>query len=201
MELIMLRNKDGSNFKMFTKSVPEMEQQSFWNKKERIIVHNKFGERYFREEVKQEWIKEEEEQHIEREAKLPDFKEIEKQREDTIKIVQAIEESKSKHINEDVVNVWCLPCLDYSENTDLLYDESYAKTKYGETFIFKARIAFLEDLYIQFVTELDVVLLNHSVIYPKIKSKRWWRIKDRKESKGFNVYLGEISDYQPSFDD
>lgn len=190
-----IKNKDGSTYG-FSKPSPQMEQQTFWDEKERIVMHNKFGKRYFREEIKIEEVK-----HIEHVVKLPDFKEIEKQKEDRFKIVQAIEESKSKHISEDVVDIWCLPCLDYSENVDPLYDESYAKAKYGETFIFKAKIAFLEDLYIQFVTELDVVILNHSVVYPKIKSKRWWRIKGRKEAKGFNVYLGEISDYQPSFGD
>lgn len=188
-----IKNKDGSTY-AFTKPTPVMEQQSFWDEKERITLHNKFGERHFREEVKIEEI-----ERIEREVKLPDFKEIEKQQEDKIKIVQAIEESKPHHISEGIVDIWCLPCLDYTENVDPLYNESYANVKYGETFIFRAKLMALEDLYIKFVTELDVMVLEHSVIYPKTKSKRWWRIKARKEVKGFNVYLGEISDYQPSF--
>jgi len=188
-----IKNKDGSAYG-FTKPAPQMEQQVFWDKKEKIVFHNKFGEKHHREDMK---IVEPEPVH--REIKVVDFKEVAKQHDDEIKIVQAIEESKPKPISESIVEVWCLPCLQYSENVDPLYDESYANVTYGEKFTFRAKLAELEDLYIKFVTEIDVKLTEESVIYPKIKNRRWWKIKGVKEVQGYNLYLGMISDYQPAF--
>lgn len=188
-----IKNKDGSTYS-FSKTPQVMEQQTFWDKTEKIVFHNKFGEKFHREDI----------QPIVpvppvREVKVVDFKEVAKQVEDEIKIVQAIEESKHKPIHEDIVEVWCLPCLDYKENVDPLYGESYANAKYGEKFTFRARMLEIEDLHVQFVTEISVKLQLESVIYPKMKNRRWWRIKGVKEVKGYNIYLGMISDYQPAF--
>lgn len=190
-----LKNSDGSKFVMFSEPAPQMEQQTFWDKTEKIIFHNKFGEKYHREDLK---VKEPEPAPP-REIKIVDFKEVAKQYDDEIKIVQAIEESKPKPISEDIVEVWCLPCLEYTENTDPLYNESYANIKYGDKFTFQARLLELEDLHVKFVTEIHVKLPEESVIYPKMKNRRWWRIRGVKEVKGYNIYLGMISDYQPAF--
>lgn len=178
-----IKNKDGSTY-TFTKPPLEMEEQAFWDKKEKIIVHNKFGQRYLRGEI----IKE---------MRLPEKEMISEK----IQIIQAIEEAKPKPVSEGVVEIWCLPCLEYSEDKDPLYEEEYTTVKYGDTFIFRSRILTIEDLYIQFVTEKDIKIAGNSVIYPKMKNRRWWRIKGVKEIQGFNVYVAEISDYQPSFVD
>jgi hypothetical protein len=188
-----IKNRDGSIYG-FSKPAPEMEQQSFWDGTEKIVFHNKFGQKHFRQELKLP-----EPESPKREIKPVDFAKAEKQRENEIEIVKAIEESKFKPIYEDIVEVWCLPCLEYSENTDPLYDESYSKIKYGDKFKFKAKLIELEDLYIQFVVEKTVELQAESVVYPIMKNRRWWKIKNVKEVKGFYVYLGMISDYQPSF--
>ncbi|NIQ14598.1 MAG: hypothetical protein GTO02_09410, partial [Candidatus Dadabacteria bacterium] len=136
-----------------------------------------------------------------KEVQVPEFEEakVEETQQEEIQIVKAIEESKPKHVSEDIVEVWCLPCLEYTENTDPLYDESYAKIKYGETFKFRSRIRLIEDLYIQFITETNVELPAESVIYPIMKNRRWWRVKGVKEVKGFYIYMAIISDYQPTF--
>jgi len=185
-----IKNKDGSTYS-FTKPVPQMTQQSFWNKKEKIIFHNKYGQRYLREKTANDEI---DLDKIKREIKIPEF--VEK---DEIKIIQAIEESKSKPLSEEVVEIWCLPCIEHIENIDPLYDENYDKINYGEAFVFKSRLLSLEDLSIQFVTEESINIPNESVIYPKTASRRWWRIKGMKIVEGFNIYVGAISDYQPSF--
>jgi hypothetical protein len=190
-----IKNKDGSTYSL-SKPAPVMEQQSFWDKTEKIIFHNKFGEKFFRANMKVP----EPTPISPKEIKIIDFKDIAKQHNDEVKIVQAIEESKKpKPISEDIVEVWCLPCLEYTENIDPLYDESYANVKYGEKFTFRAKLLELEDLHIEFVTEVDVKLQPESVIFPKMKNRRWWKIKDSKEVQGYNVYLAMISDYQPNF--
>lgn len=189
-----IKNKDGSTYG-FTKSVPQMEQQSFWDKTEKITFHNKFGEKYHGEDTE---VQEPEPVSV-REVKIVDFKEVTKQHEDEIKIVKAIEESKPKSISEDIINAWCLPCLEYTENVDPLYNESYSNIKYGEQFTFQTKLLELEDLHIKFVTEGHVKLPTESVIYPQMKNRRWWRVRGVKEVKGLNVYLGIISDHQPAF--
>jgi len=191
-----IKNKDGSTYS-FSKPPQAMEQQTFWDKTEKIIFHNKFGEKVFREDIQPPLVAE----PPQREVKIVDFKEVAKQVEDEIKIVQALEESKSKPLHEDIVEVWCLPCLEYAENVDELYGESYANVKYGEKFTFRARLLRIEDLHVEFVTETSVKLQPESVIYPKMKNRRWWKIKDMKEVKGYHVYLGMISDFQPAFVD
>ena len=188
-----IKNRDGSTY-TFSKPAPEMEQQSFWDKSEKIIFHNKFGEKHFREELKLP-----EPTLPQREVKIVNFKEAEKQREEQIQIVKAIEESKHKPVHADIVEVWCLPCLEYKETVDPLYGEGYNTIKYGDKFKFSARMLEIEDLNVKFVTEKSVELPEESVVYPIMKNRRWWRIKGVKEVKGFYIYLGMISDYQPAF--
>lgn len=181
-----IKNKDGSTYKV-VKPAPKMAQQSFWNKQEKITIHNKYGQRYLRDNAENDDIK--------REFEVPVFEE----KNEEIKIVQVIEEYKPKQLSEEVVEVWCLPCIDHVQNIDPLYDESYDKINYGETFIFKSRLLSLDDLSIQFIAETKVNIPYDSVIYPKTASRRWWRIKGIKEIENFKIYLGAISDYQPSF--
>lgn len=190
-----IKNKDGSNYG-FSKPVPEMEQQTFWDNKEKVVMHNKFGEKTLREnfEVQGPPI-------IQKEIKIPDFTKIEKEETPEIKIVQAIEESKPKPLSSEVFEVWCLPCLNYTEEDDPLYGEKTARVNYGNKFVFRARILELEDLHIKFVTNPEDKIPVESVIYPKMRNRRWWRVKAEREIKGFNVYLGQISDYHPSFAD
>lgn len=189
-----IKNADGSTYS-FSQPPTTMEEQSFWDKKERVVLHNKFGEKHFREE-----LEEEVEKPVVREVKITNLAEVQKQKEDQIKIVQALEDSKpAKPISADIVNVWCLPCLSYDENVDPLYDESYAKVTYGDKFVFQSKLLVLEDLYLQFATTLSTKIPAESVIFPQTKSRRWWRVKGMEEVKGFNVYVAVVSDYQPKF--
>ena len=181
-----IKNKDGSIFS-FNKPNPVMLQQDFWSKTESVIIHNKFGQRHIVESNEKF-----------REVKLNEkakVREIEKQ--DDIKIIQSFVEEKPKHISESVIEVWCLPCLGYNENEDELYGESYSTLKYGDKFIFRARLLEVEDLHIQLVT--DQKINEYSVVYPKTNGKRWWKVQETKESKGFYFMNCIISDYQPSF--
>ncbi len=190
-----IKNADGSTYS-FSQPPTTMEEQSFWDKKERVVLHNKFGEKHFREELEEV----EQQQPVVREVKVANLAEVQKQKEDQIKIVQALEDSKpARPISADIVDVWCLPCLNYSENVDPLYDESYARITYGDKFVFQSKLLVLEDLYLQFATTLSTKIPAESVIFPQTKSRRWWRVKGMEEVKGFNVYVAVVSDYQPKF--
>lgn len=178
-----IKNKDGSTYN-FIKPAPQMMEQVFWNKKEHVTLHNKFGQRF---------VKEDKEPILD--IKVPEITAVEEE----IKIIKHIDAPEDKPLTADIVDVWCLPCLERIENVDPLYGESYEKIKYGETFIFKARLISLEDLQIEFLTDGSVILPYESVIYPKTANRRWWQIKGYKEMEEFRMYLGIISDYQPSF--
>ncbi len=185
-----IKNKDGSIYS-FTKPAPQMVEQVFWNKKEHVMLHNKFGQRF---------VKENKHEESPIDIKIPDYEDMEPPTEE-IKIIKHIDapEEKPKALMADIVDVWCLPCLERSENVDPLYGESYEKVNYGEKFMFKARLFSLEDLQIEFITEGSVILPYESVIYPKVANRRWWQIKGYKEVKSYRMYIGVISDYQPSF--
>lgn len=124
-----IKNRDGSTYS-FSKPPPAMEEQAFWDKTEKIIFHNKFGEKHFRDDIKLP-----EPTPPQREVKAVDFEAAEKRWEEEIQIVKAIEESKPKLVHEDIINVWCLPCLEYTENVDPLYDESYGTRRINEEII------------------------------------------------------------------
>jgi hypothetical protein len=185
-----IKNKDGSTYS-FTKPAPQMIEQVFWNKQERVSLHNKFGQRFIKENVQEEPV----------EAKIPEYEEMTPPVKEEIKIIKHMDNSdeKPKTLSADIVDVWCLPCLERVENVDPLYGESYEKVNYGEKFTFKARLFSLEDLQIEFITEGNVILPYESVVYPKVPNRRWWQIKGYKEVKGYRIYIGVISDYQPSF--
>lgn len=186
-----IKNKDGSTYR-FTKPAPQMVEQVFWNKKEHVALHNKFGQRYFRENVNEPEPMN---------AEIPDYEDMSPADTEEIKIIKHIDDpnERPKTLSEEIVEVWCLPCLERTESVDPLYGESYEKVNYGDKFIFRARLLSLEDLQIQFITEMSVTLPYESVIYPKVASRRWWQIKGYKEVEGYRVYLGVISDYQPTF--
>ena len=102
---------------------------------------------------------------------------------------------KKIYPNEEMVEIWCLPCESYKIVTDTLYDNSYTKVNYGEKFLFKAQILQLEDLYIQLFTNRDIK--EGSILFPRTKGKRWWKVIDVNK----NIVNAMISDYQPSFSD
>jgi hypothetical protein len=189
-----IKNKDGSTYN-FSKPNPSLEEQKFWST-DKIVMHNKFGDRFTIENMTPL-----EPSPIQKEVKVVNFKEVEKQKEDAIKIVQAIEESKPKKLSEETFEIWCLPCLEIIENTDPLYNETTSRIKYGDKFVFRARILELEDLHIKFLTNLGDKIPAESVIFPKMRNRRWWRVQESQEVKGFNLCIGIISDYQPSFVD
>ena len=97
----------------------------------------------------------------------------------------------------DEVDIWCLPAY-YETKEDPLYGESHGILKYGSKFIFKGTIVESEDLYNTIACTDNIT--EGSVIFPKNKDKRWWRV-NRKVRLPDGSYLinNLISDYQPSF--
>lgn len=165
-----IKNKDGSTY-IYSKPNPIMQEQNIWDDKDVAILHNKFGQRYVSQQ-KTEYI--------------PTMKP--EQEENEIEIVESIDVPPPKYVNEDIIEVWCLPCLNSQGST----------VTYGDTFKFKAKLLKLEDLYVQFIAQEKIS--DGSIVYPKTNSKRWWKVRNSSEVQGFHVMVGVISDYQPSFE-
>lgn len=98
----------------------------------------------------------------------------------------------------DKVFVHCLPAT-VRERQDHLYGESYQTIQYGDPWSFEAVIIGENDLNLTFWTDVGDVSVG-SIIYPKMNSKRWWRVQEKEEKVQGWLLNATPSDYQPSFD-
>jgi hypothetical protein len=179
-----IKTKDGSLYSL-PKPNPIFLTQTIWPKDEPVYLHNKIGKRYFRNGV-------EETQQIVHSMPIE---------ENEIKIINKIEEPppiKKQYPDEETIEVWCLPCIE-QETVDPLYASSYSKVTYGNKFTFTAQIIQLEDLYIRLMAPNEITA--KSILYPKVKGKRWWKVSGAQETEDGYLISAIISDYQPSFSD
>lgn len=96
----------------------------------------------------------------------------------------------------DTIESFCLP-VDIIENKDDLYGEIKQKVIYGEVFTIEIVVLEQADLTFRFWTTHKIN--KGSIIYPKNKDKRWWKVAEITDApKGF-MYLGLPSSFTPSF--
>ncbi len=108
--------------------------------------------------------------------------------------VKREEEEAEAQINK--VFIHCLPATT-TMKTDSLYGEVYKTVKYGEQYSFEGVVISETDIGMEFWTDAQVSL--DSIVYPKVNSKRWWRVRT-KEPKAMGVLYQCIpSEKQPSF--
>lgn len=113
-------------------------------------------------------------------------------------VIKKMEHVQIPQKTQEEVDIWCQPAH-YENKEDPLYGDTHAILKYGNKFIFKGVIVESEDLYIV-ISCTDENVTEGSVIFPKNKDRRWWRInKKAKTSDGIYMIQGLVSDYQPSF--
>lgn len=94
------------------------------------------------------------------------------------------------------VFIHCLPAST-TMKTDSLYGDVYKSVKYGEQYSFEGVVISENDVGMEFWTDAQVSM--DSIVYPKVNSKRWWRVW-KKEPKAMGVLYQCIpSDRQPSF--
>ena len=94
---------------------------------------------------------------------------------------------------------YCLPAKE-EKKTDFLYDEVYKSISYDEPFILEIVITEETDVSFECWTTVDKVDVG-SILYPKNKMKRWWKVTSRSYKTGGYLLKATISQYQPSFDD
>lgn len=185
-----IKKKDGSFYKISGPN-PLMNNQDLWKD------YKKYNFDWLPEVVKdgtffniikdQEIIKE------------PEEKKEKEQEQKTIKLEQLTEKIiKNENIKKyNPILCFCLPAKN-TEKKDDLYDESFKRTEYLEKFIIEIIILDKDDLYIKIWCKDK--LTEKSILYPRNKDKRWWKITEVSSAPSGYYYLGSTSDYTPSFE-
>ena len=195
----MLKKKDGSEYRLVAPN-PIMNTQILWDE---FKTHN------------MRW-KTEKEEVKKAEIPMPSFEPetflsaLDKAQIEETPVLEE-EFSRKEIVHEDLqrkeeieedneiekVFIHCLPAK-IREKKDSLYEESYKTIQYGAPISFEGVILKEADLAIEIWTDTNHVTVG-SVIYPKLGSKRWWKIQERTQKIGGWSLLGVPSSYQPSF--
>ena len=177
-----IKNRDGTLYN-YSHPNPVMEGQNIWNNQEKCVVHNKFGE-----PVTQKGNLPSRPQPVIITKKVEEIQTVET---DPVEEIQMFEAPTNK------IEAWCLPAH-FQEYVDELYGEKYKRIKYGNKFKFEMLIEDQSDLGIRFWTNTKAVTVG-SIVFPKNKDKRWWRVTGVHPEDDIYLLKGEIADYQPSF--
>ena len=189
----MLKNKDGTPYKLAHPN-PVMTSQTLWDE---FKIHNmKWTSE--KDEIKQEIIEKplsftSKETFI---SALDEAKAEEPFQRDVVhEDLQRKEEIEEENGLEKVF-IHLLPAI-IREKKDSLYGETYKTIQYEKPTSFEGIVLEEADLEIKIWTEISVSL--GSIIYPRLGSKRWWKIQTKDEIEGGWVLIGVPSSHQPSF--
>jgi hypothetical protein len=188
-----IKNKDGTVFKISGPN-PLMEEQTLWKG---FTKHNfEWTEEIDKENKSKAFeIKQNKEEVVFEEKKAEEKKIVV---EETKKIVIEEPKKEEKKISDHkTIKCFCLPAI-VIEKKDDLYEETYQKIEYHDKFIFETVIIEKQDIYIKFWTMEKIT--KNSIIYPKNKDKRWWKVSEESEAPMGFIYMAIISDYTPSFE-
>ena len=196
----MLKKKDGSEYKLLSPN-PLMNTQILWL--DEFKTHN------MRWETEKDAIKK-----ADKNVSSPvEVKETFLSALDKTQIEEMLEEDfKKEVIHEDLqrkeeiieenqikkIFIHCLPAKIRIKKDDL-YSESYKTVQYENPISFEGVLLQEADLAIEIWTDTNDISVS-SIIYPKLGSKRWWKIQEKTQKMGGWVLTGVPSSYQPSFD-
>lgn len=194
---MVIKNKDGTIYKI-SEPNPLMNQQDFWGDYKKhnfdwlpdIVKDGSF--KIFQDdnskEIKIE-IKKEQEQ-------IPKKPEEFQKETDNVKIIEKkVNISNNKNIK--MTACYCLPAKD-TQRKDSLYDEIYYKTEYLDKTMIEIVILEKDDLFIKIWC--NEKLTEKSILYPRNKDKRWWKISESSNAPIGYYYMAGVSDYTPSFE-
>jgi len=176
-----IRNKDGSEYN-YSYPNPVRAEQNIWNSGEKCLMHNKFGNLTIQE--------------MENKPR-PEPIIVERSVGPQIVHTDANEEVEMFEAPTNKIEAWCLPAYS-QEYVDSLYGEKYNRIKYGNKFKFEMLIENQSDFGISFWTNTKTVT-EGSVVFPKNKDKRWWRVTRTQQEDDLYLLTGVIADYHPSF--
>jgi hypothetical protein len=168
---MVIKNKDGSVLRPFSKPNPIMSKQDLWEDGTPLILHN-----FDAEPVK----------------KYQPLEEIVPQE---IKVVVKETTPEKKVRKKNIVLLYCMPATT-TDFFDPLYNENRATLTFGQQFTFEAIVTNSTDLTLQLWTTKE--LTKNSILYQP-SSRRWWNAEAiTKDSDGFVIDCMPSS-LQPSF--
>jgi len=187
-----IKNSDGSIFKL-NGPIPVMKEQKTWNG---YVLHNMEWNPYsFDSEDNNVFQKETPVR------KDPFIEELEKnppKQEETVK--QEVPLPKiDKKTNIPTTLCYCLPTKVESK-VDSLYDEVRKTISYDTPFVLEIVITEETDINFECWTTVKNIDFG-SILYPKNKMKRWWKVSHLEEKSGGFLVKCVISPYQPAFSD
>lgn len=176
----MIKNKNGQEYKI-SKPNPLMKYQDLWNL---YTIHNFFWNEKVEKNIKE--IIEKEIIEIEKEI-------IEK------KIIENTSSSKMEDDNKKKEIECFYLKAEMIIKKDNFYGDEKKEIKYTQKEIINIKIKEYNDLLLSFNCKKQ--LNKDSIIFPKNKEKRWWRIsKIEKDNENQYTYTCLPSDFTPSFD-
>lgn len=195
---MVIKNSDGSVFKLNGPN-PVMKNQKTWNG---FILHNMdwnpyvYGEEKIQQSEKSS-VDEYKDSFLDELEKNPPVKPKEPENKVVPPVVR--ETNPKPKIKIPTILCSCLPAKE-EKKTDFLYDEIYKSVSYDEPFVLEIVITEETDVSFECWTTVDRVDVG-SILYPKNKMKRWWKVTGKEFKTGGYLLKCTISQYQPSFED
>jgi len=211
---MVLKNKDGTTYKVLSEPNPILESQDFWSEFE---VHNlkwnteKFDDKSEITQLQTDFEVNENSEPVKPEPKVIEPKVIEPkviEKPVTIEVVDVPEIFKDAIViesesgiqlpaNVERTIIYCLPAIT-KEHRDMLYGEVKKTIKFGKPFSFEGVVIQVEDLGMNFWTSIPHVTKN-SIIYPRSRDKRWWKVSELEDKTGGYLIQAVATNYHPSF--
>ena len=213
-----IKDKDGNTYKLRGPN-PIMKKQQQWDKNKMELINVKWENIVFEDEdniiekFKSDYnvrdigevldlstIDEKEPEVVEKEIKepveQPEVKKESKPAEE--KIPKNVDQKTAEFFRKNKTVCYCAPAIE-EVHQDELYGESYTKLKYEKKFTFEAIVVSMSDFELQLWTIKEIP--SRSIVYPKNKSKRWWKVEKCESKTGGFLISGFTSDINPDFGD
>jgi len=179
----MIKNKNGEEYKI-SKPNPLMKFQELWSI---YTLHNFFWNETIEKNKNIKQIKEKINE-IEKEEIKPDL-EVKEEIKPELEIKEEIKE-------ENITSCYYLGAENISIQ-DELYGDKKNKIKYNQKKIINIKLDSYNDLFLYFTYHEK--LEKNSIIFPKNKDKRWWKINKINNNQDSYNYECIPSDFTPSF--
>ncbi len=197
-----LKNRDGTPFRL-KGTIPFMREQQMWDS---FLLHNftfkgvtvADGDSVqITEQLKLGFVEEladlvRPEDNAETHVEVPPIENVQV-KETPPTVASILKNSPNK------VLIYCLPGVIDKSTNDILYGEIRpSPIKHGEPFVFEGIVVYGDDITLSIWSPTDQVTVG-SVLFPKNKDKRWWRVVSRESNMQGWMLNTTISDFQPKF--
>ena len=111
-------------------------------------------------------------------------------------IPETVDQKTAAFFRKNKTICYCAPAVEEIHEDDL-YGESYKRIIYEKKFTFEAIVVSMSDFELKLWTIKEIP--SNSIVYPKDRSKRWWKVEKCESKTGGFLIQGFISDVNPDF--